>query len=58
LKISAAQLEAMGAEVLQHVPTRRFGKADEVAQVIAFLASAAASYVNGAEYTVGGGMEA
>jgi 3-oxoacyl-[acyl-carrier protein] reductase len=40
------------------VPTRRFGKADEVADVVAFLASANASYVSGAQYTVGGGMEA
>jgi NAD(P)-dependent dehydrogenase (short-subunit alcohol dehydrogenase family) len=36
----------------------RFGKPDEIAQAIVFLASAAASYVSGAQYTVGGGMEA
>jgi len=58
LGISPAQLEQMGASVLALVPAKRFGKADEVAQVIAFLASGAASYVTGAEYTVGGGMEA
>jgi NAD(P)-dependent dehydrogenase (short-subunit alcohol dehydrogenase family) len=58
LKISSAELEQMGANVLQLVPTKRFGKPDEVAQVIAFLASSAASYVNGAQYSVGGGMEA
>jgi NAD(P)-dependent dehydrogenase (short-subunit alcohol dehydrogenase family) len=58
LGISAAELEQMGASVLQLVPTKRFGKAEEVAQVIAFLASNAASYVTGAQYTVGGGMEA
>ena len=58
LGISAAELEQMGASVLALVPSKRFGKAEEVAQVIAFLSSSAASYVNGAEYTVGGGMEA
>src|SRR6185503_2501208 len=50
LGISAKQLEQLGASVLELVPSKRFGKADEVAQVIAFLASGAASYVNGAEY--------
>jgi NAD(P)-dependent dehydrogenase (short-subunit alcohol dehydrogenase family) len=58
LGISASQLKQLGSTVLGLVPSKRFGKADEVAQVIAFLASSAASYVNGAEYTVGGGMEA
>jgi NAD(P)-dependent dehydrogenase (short-subunit alcohol dehydrogenase family) len=58
LGISAPQLEQLGATVLGLVPSKRFGKPDEVAQVVAFLASGAASYVNGAEYTVGGGMEA
>ena len=36
----------------------RFGKPEEVAEVIRFLASPAASYVSGAQYTVGGGVEA
>ena len=58
LKLSEANLQEMAAGILQQVPLRRFGKADEVAQVIAFLASPAASYVNGAQYTVGGGIEA
>jgi NAD(P)-dependent dehydrogenase (short-subunit alcohol dehydrogenase family) len=58
LGISATQVEEMGASVLQLVPSKRFGKPEEVAQVIAFLASSAASYVTGAQYTVGGGMEA
>ena len=48
----------MGASILALVPTKRFGKPEEVAHVIAFLASPGASYVTGAEYTVGGGIEA
>jgi NAD(P)-dependent dehydrogenase (short-subunit alcohol dehydrogenase family) len=58
LGISPAQLEQMGASILQLVPSKRFGKPEEVAQVIAFVASRAASYVTGAQYTVGGGIEA
>jgi NAD(P)-dependent dehydrogenase (short-subunit alcohol dehydrogenase family) len=58
LRITEQQLRDMGASVLALVPSGRFGKPDEVAQVIAFLASSAASYVTGAQYTVGGGIEA
>ena len=43
---------------LQLVPLRRIGTADEVAGVVVFLCSPGASYVTGARYTVGGGMEA
>jgi NAD(P)-dependent dehydrogenase (short-subunit alcohol dehydrogenase family) len=58
LGITTAQLDEMAAGILQLVPSRRFGKADEVAQVIGFLASSSASYVTGAQYSVGGGIEA
>ena len=53
-------LAAMSPEYRQswerEIPLRRFALADEVAQVIAFLASDAASYVNGAGYLVDGGL--
>lgn len=58
LGISPSQLEQMGAAIKELVPSKRFGKADEVARVINFLASDAASFVTGAQYTVAGGMEA
>lgn len=58
LGVSPAQLEQMGASLLGLVPLSRFGKSEEVAEVIAFVASGRASYVTGAEYTVGGGIEA
>jgi NAD(P)-dependent dehydrogenase (short-subunit alcohol dehydrogenase family) len=58
LGVSAAAVDQLASSVLGLVPLRRFGKPEEVAQVIAFLASPAASYVSGAQYTVGGGIEA
>ena len=40
------------------IPIRRYGQASEVAEVIAFLASDAASLVNGACYSADGGISA
>jgi len=40
------------------VPLRRFGSAEEVSQVIAFLASSAGSYITGTTIVVDGGADA
>jgi 3-oxoacyl-[acyl-carrier protein] reductase len=49
------ELESHYAEIGKTVPLRRVGEADEVANVIAFLASSAASYVTGTSINVDGG---
>ncbi len=40
------------------IPSRRFGRRDEIANVTAFLLSEAATYVNGACYSIDGGISA
>lgn len=56
--MSAADLDRMASGILERVPMKRFGQPEEVAEVIAFLGSPGASFVNGAQYGVGGGAEA
>lgn len=42
--------------ILKNIPLQRIGNPQEVAEVIAFLASNKSSYVNGASIEVTGGM--
>lgn len=49
-------MEAVLAGNARTVPLGRFGTAEEIAAVIVFLASNAASYINGAAITVDGGQ--
>ncbi|GEM86810.1 3-oxoacyl-[acyl-carrier-protein] reductase [Meiothermus granaticius] len=48
--------EAVQAEYLKQIPTGRFGKPEEVAQAVAFLASEGAAYINGQTLCVDGGL--
>ena len=48
-------LDEFAKEVLARVPMKRFGQPEEVAGVVAFLASQDASYITGVEINVDGG---
>lgn len=45
------------AQLARHVPAKRFGGADEVAWLVAYLASPAAAYITGQTLTIDGGKE-
>jgi 3-oxoacyl-[acyl-carrier protein] reductase len=52
---SGKSAEDVEKEMLQEIPARRFGKPEEIAAMVAFLASSAAGYVNGTSIPVDGG---
>jgi NAD(P)-dependent dehydrogenase (short-subunit alcohol dehydrogenase family) len=58
MRVSGEQIDQLGASIMGLLPIKRFGKSEEVSEVIAFLASRASSFVTGAQYSVGGGIEA
>ncbi|MGH9516633.1 MAG: SDR family oxidoreductase [Terriglobales bacterium] len=49
-------LDGFASRILASVPMKRFGKAEEVAGTVAFLASSDASYITGVEIGVDGGQ--
>lgn len=54
--ITEEQMQEMGAGFAQGVPLKRFGEPQEVAEGVLFLSSNEASYVNGIELEVDGGL--
>jgi NAD(P)-dependent dehydrogenase (short-subunit alcohol dehydrogenase family) len=49
-------IDAFAKEIVASVPMKRFGQPEEVAGVVAFLASQDASYITGVEINVDGGL--
>lgn len=48
--------EAVRSELLKRIPAKRLGQVDDIANLVAFLASDAASYITGETIHVNGGM--
>jgi NAD(P)-dependent dehydrogenase (short-subunit alcohol dehydrogenase family) len=51
----AEALQAMSAQLIEQIPMKRFGQADEIAKAILFLASDDSSFMLGEEIVVDGG---
>ncbi|MBL4707016.1 MAG: SDR family oxidoreductase [Flavobacteriales bacterium] len=50
------QLNQFAAAMQERIPLKRFGKAEEIAKLVAFLASDDASFITGSEYNIDGGI--
>lgn len=54
--LSKEHIDEFAKQVTEGVPMKRFGKPEEVAGAVAFLASSDSSYITGVELNVDGGM--
>ncbi len=54
--LSKEHIDEFAKQIIQAVPMKRFGKPEEVAGAVAFLASSDSSYITGVELNVDGGM--
>jgi NAD(P)-dependent dehydrogenase (short-subunit alcohol dehydrogenase family) len=49
-------IDSFAKQITEAVPMKRFGKPEEVARAVAFLASSDSSYITGVELNVDGGL--
>ncbi len=54
--MTAALSDDLKNRMLEHIPLKRFGKAEDIAAAVRFLASEEAGYITGAVLNVNGGM--
>lgn len=54
--MSDEQIQGFGQAMQQRVPLKRFGRPEDIAELVAFLASDRASFITGAEYNIDGGV--
>ena len=54
--MTASLSEELKGNMLAHIPLRRFGKPEDIAAAVKFLASEEAGYITGAVLNVNGGM--
>jgi len=50
------QLNALASAMQRRIPLKRFGKSNDIANLVAFLASDEASFITGSEINIDGGM--
>ena len=53
--VAQKEISAVEHQMKESIPMKRFGRPEEIANMIAFLASPAASFINGANIAVDGG---
>lgn len=51
-----AQLQGFATAMQERIPLKRFGQPEEIAKLVAFLASNDALYITGAEFNIDGGI--
>ncbi len=56
LGLSQEAIDEFGGAIQQRIPLKRFGKAEEVGKLVAFISSDNAAFITGSEYNIDGGI--